>query len=65
MSDSWFQEKFANLQIEDQRMDGLSQIHDKLQTLNQDEIAQVITHSQIQLSTVFSCLERESRWVLT
>lgn len=63
MADQWFQEQFANLQIDNSssRLDGLSQIHEKLQGLNSDEIANVITHSQVQLSTVLACVEKNSR----
>lgn len=62
MADQWFEEKFANLQIDGgSRLDGLSQIHEKLQALNPDEIANVITHSQVQLSTVFACVEKVAR----
>lgn len=63
MAEQWFEEKFANLQIDgNSRLDGLSQIHEKLQGLNPDEIANVITHSQVQLSTVFACVEKVSRY---
>lgn len=60
MADTWFQEQFAKLQIDTgNRLGGLSEIHEKLQALNPGEIAEVVSSSAV-LSTVFSCVEKQS-----
>lgn len=59
MADSWFQDKFAKLQIDENRLGDLSDIHDTLQTLNSTEIAQKLSHNKIQLSTVLNCCVKE------
>lgn len=59
MAEQWFQEKFSNLQIDDNRLNGLSQIHEKLQALNNEEIANVFQFIPFKsnLQMVFACIE--------
>lgn len=57
--DVWFQERLSNLQISDDRLNGLSEIQEKLRELNPQRIAQV--SNKVPLSTVFACVEKVPR----
>lgn len=57
MADAWFQDKFANLQIDG----NLSEVHDKLNALNPQEIAEIFSQNNLDLASVFVCVEKVSR----
>lgn len=52
-----FQNKFCNLQIDG----NLSEINEYLNTLNPEDIADILNQNNIQLSSVLACVENVSR----
>lgn len=55
MAELWFQDKFSTLQIDDNRLNGLSEIHEKLQALNTEEIVRVLNNVELEL--VLACID--------